>query len=69
MSYRLCIQFVFDMFLFAFLDESNHDHLPDFINEDAGEKMKFQVKRKGTRKMNSYLVVFRKVNKFNVLFP
>lgn len=42
-------------------DSLGHDHMPDFINEDAGEKMALNFKTKSERKNESYLLVFKKI--------
>ena len=52
-----------------FLDTLGHDHIPDFINEDANEKIKLNVKRKKGSKMTSYFVVFKQVRNFDISLP
>ena len=49
--------------LFHFLDSLVHDHLPEFINEDADEKMQVNIKQKSSKNSAPYFVIFRKVSK------
>jgi len=42
-------------------DDSKHDHLADFVNEDASKKMMLNTKKKKTSRINSYVIVFKKI--------